>query len=78
MSHQCPFPIRSTDSRCSYRTGSAPGFALCLALVATLSGYAGVSHAFPVTTDVCLATSLDSSARQATTPTATENRRVVL
>jgi hypothetical protein len=45
MSHQCPFPVRSTDCRNSYRTGAAPGFSLCLALVAALSGYAGFSHA---------------------------------
>jgi len=47
MSNQCPFPVRSTDSRCSYRTGSAPGFTLALALVAVLSVYAGFSHAAP-------------------------------
>ena len=47
MPHHCPFPVRSTDSRRSYRTGSAPGFTLCLALVAALSGYAGLSHADP-------------------------------
>lgn len=47
MSHHCPFPVRSTDTRRSYRTGSAPGFTLCLALVAVLSGYAGFSHAAP-------------------------------
>ena len=45
MSKQCPFPVRSIDSRCCYRAGSAPGFTLCLALVAALSGYAGLSHA---------------------------------
>lgn len=45
--HLSSFPIRSTDSRCCYRTGSAPGFSLALALVATLSGYAGFSHAAP-------------------------------
>jgi hypothetical protein len=45
MPHHCPFPVRSTDSRRCYRTGSAPGFALCLALVAVLWGYAGLSHA---------------------------------
>lgn len=50
MSHQCPFPVRSTDNRCSYRTGSAPGFTLCLALVAALSCYAGFSQAAPVQT----------------------------
>lgn len=48
MSHQCPFPVCSTDNRFSYRTGSFPGFTLCLALVAALSGYAGLSHALPV------------------------------
>jgi subtilisin family serine protease len=47
MSHQCPFPIRSADSRCSYRTGSVPGFTLSLALVAALAGYAGLSDAAP-------------------------------
>lgn len=47
MSHQCPFPVRSTDSRRSYRAGSAPGFTLALALVAALSGYAGLSDAAP-------------------------------
>lgn len=47
MSHHCPFPVRSTNSRCSYQTGSAPGFTLCLALVAALMGYAGFSHAAP-------------------------------
>jgi len=47
MSHQCPFPIRSSDSRHSYRAGSAPGFTLILALVAALSGYASLSEAAP-------------------------------
>lgn len=47
MSHQCPFPVRSTDNRRCYRTGSAPGFVLCLAVVAALSCYAGFSHAAP-------------------------------
>jgi hypothetical protein len=49
MSRHCPFPVRSTDSRSSYRAGNAPGFTLCLALVAALSGYAGYSHAAPAT-----------------------------
>jgi hypothetical protein len=49
MSRHCPFPVRSTDSRSSYRAGSAPGFTLCLALVAALSGYAGYSQAEPAT-----------------------------
>jgi subtilisin family serine protease len=48
MSHHCPFPVQSSDSRCSYRRGSAPGFTLGLALVAVLSGYAGLSDAAPV------------------------------
>jgi len=50
MSHQCPFPVRSTDNRRCYRTGSAPGFTLCLALVAALSCYAGFSQAAPIQT----------------------------
>ena len=45
LAHHCPFPVRSTDSRRCYRTGSMPGFTLCLALVAALSGYASFSHA---------------------------------
>ena len=45
MSHQCPFPVRSTDSRCGYRTGSLPGLAFSLALIAALTCFAGVSHA---------------------------------
>jgi hypothetical protein len=47
MPHHCPFPVRSTDSRRSYRAGNAPGFTLTLALVAALSGYAGLSDAAP-------------------------------
>jgi len=47
MSHQCPFPVRSTDNRRCYRAGSAPGFTLSLALIAALSGYAGLSDAAP-------------------------------
>jgi hypothetical protein len=45
MPHHCPFPVRSADSRRCYHTGSAPGFTLGLALVAALSGYAGLNHA---------------------------------
>ncbi len=45
--HPSSFPVRSTDNRCCYRRGSAPGFSLALALVAALSGYAGFSHAAP-------------------------------
>ena len=50
MSHHCPFPVRSTDSGSSYRTGSVPGFTLTLALIAALSGYAGLSDAAPAVT----------------------------
>lgn len=45
MSHQCPFPVRSTDSRCGYRTGSLPGLAFSLALIAALTCFAGICHA---------------------------------
>ena len=45
MSRQCPFPVLSSDNRCGYRRGSAPGFTLSLALVAILAGYAGISDA---------------------------------
>jgi len=45
MSRQCPFPVRSANSRCCYQSGSVPGFALCLAVVAALSCFAGFSHA---------------------------------
>lgn len=47
MPRQCPFPVRSTDNRGSYRAGSLPGCALGLALVAALLGYASFSHAAP-------------------------------
>jgi hypothetical protein len=73
MSHHCPFPVRSTDSRSSYRAGSAPGFTLALALVAALSGYAGYSHAAPALAGVHRVDSLDAPARQAVTPAAIGN-----
>lgn len=47
MPHHCPFPVRSIDNRSSYRVGSAPGFALSLALISAFSGYAGLSEAAP-------------------------------
>jgi hypothetical protein len=47
MSHQCPFPVRASDTRRCYRTGNATGFALSLALIAALLGYAGLSDAAP-------------------------------
>ncbi|MGV8990242.1 MAG: hypothetical protein ACOH1Q_02445 [Thiobacillus sp.] len=48
MSHNCLFPVRSTDSRHCYRTGSGLGFTLSLTLVAILAGYAGLSPAASV------------------------------
>lgn len=45
MSNHCPFPVRSTDNRSCYRSGSTLGFTLGLALMMALSGYAGSSHA---------------------------------
>jgi hypothetical protein len=74
MSRHCPFPVRSTDNRSCYRAGSAPGFTLCLALVAALSGYAGYSHAAPAMAGSHQAGSEDSPARQAIKPSAIENR----
>jgi subtilisin family serine protease len=47
MPHQCPFPVRSTDSRVSYHPGSLPGFTLGLALMAAIGCYAGLGHAAP-------------------------------
>lgn len=47
MPHHCPFPVRSTHNRSRYRAGSAPGFTLSLALIAALSGYAGLGEAAP-------------------------------
>ena len=61
--HHCPFPVRSTNSRCSYHTGYAPGFTLCLTLVAALIGFASVSHAAPSTPP-----SQNQSVAPATTP----------
>ncbi len=45
MSHQCPFPVRSTDNRCGYRTGGLPGLVLLLAVIAALTCFTGLSHA---------------------------------
>ena len=47
MHHQCPFPVRASDTRSLYRTGNAPGFTLTFALVAILAGYASLSEAIP-------------------------------
>lgn len=47
MPHHCPFPVEFSDNRRCYRSGSAPGFTLCLLLVAVLAGYAGFSEAAP-------------------------------
>lgn len=58
MSHQCPFPVRSTDNRRCYRAGSVPGCALGLALIAALLGYASFGHAAaPAPSDTVLAQS---------------------
>ncbi|MGB9130717.1 MAG: hypothetical protein WCB97_13815 [Thiobacillus sp.] len=73
MSHHCPFPVRSTDSRRCYRTGSAPGFTLCLSLIAALSGYAGYSHAAPAMASVHRTGSPDAPVRQVTAPAAIGN-----
>lgn len=54
MSRHCPFPVRLSDNRCSYRSGSVPGYTLTLALVAALSGYAGLSEAAPVANDTAI------------------------
>ena len=48
MPNQCPFPVRSTDSRRCYRAGGLPGCTLGLALIAALLGYAGFSHGAPL------------------------------
>ena len=45
MTHHCPFPVRSTDSRCGYRSGSVPCLTLCLALAAALLCFAGLGYA---------------------------------
>lgn len=50
MSHQCPFPIHSTDNRRCYRIGNAFGFTLILTLIAALTGYAGLVEAAPTAT----------------------------
>ena len=48
MPRHCPFPVKLSDNRRCYRTGSAPGFSLSLLLVAVLAGYAGFSEAAPL------------------------------
>lgn len=45
MPHHCPFPVEFSDNRRCYRSGGAPGFTLCLLLLAVLAGYAGHSEA---------------------------------
>lgn len=45
MSHHCPFPVRSNDSRCGYHASSIPGLSLCLAIVAALTCFADLSYA---------------------------------
>lgn len=63
MSHQCPFPVRSTDNRRCYRAGSVPGCALGLALIAALLGYASFGHAAaPTPSDACHAQTFERAA----------------
>jgi hypothetical protein len=50
MPRHCPVRVESSDPRCCYRTGSAPGFTLSLLLIAVLAGYAGFSKAAPLST----------------------------
>ena len=45
MPRQCQFPIQFSDNRRCYRSGTTPGFVFTLAVVAALTGYAGLSHA---------------------------------
>ena len=47
MPRQYQFPVQLSDNRRCYRSGSTPGFACALTLVAILAGYAGLSHAAP-------------------------------
>ena len=47
MPRQCQFPVQFSDNRRCYRSGTTPGFAIGFALVAALTGYAGLSHAAP-------------------------------
>lgn len=54
MSHQCPFPVRASDTRRCYRTGTVPGFTLSLTLVAILSGYAGLADAAPAVPEMSM------------------------
>jgi hypothetical protein len=45
MPRQCQFPVQFSDNRRCYRSGTTPGFAIGVALIAALTGYAGFSHA---------------------------------
>lgn len=49
MPRQCQFPIHFSDNRRCYRASTTPGFVIIFALIAALAGYAGLSHAAPVT-----------------------------
>lgn len=64
MPRQCQFPVQFSDNRRCYRSGTSPCFTLGLALVAVLSGYAGLSHAAeldkPLVTRINSATSSSS------------------
>ena len=68
MPNQCPFPVRSTDSRDCYRAGSMPGCALGLALIAALLGYAGFGQAASLTPDAGIRVVAESSHSEAGRP----------
>lgn len=48
MPRQCQFPVQFSDNRRCYRSGTTPSFTISLALVAVLSGYAGLNQAAPL------------------------------
>lgn len=52
MPRQCQFPVQFSDNRRCYRASTPAGFVLCLALVAVLAGFVGVSHAAPAQPDL--------------------------
>lgn len=48
MPRQGQFPVQFSDNRRCYRSGTTPSFTIGLALVAVLSGYAGLNQAAPL------------------------------
>ena len=65
MPRQCQFPVQFSDNRRCYRSGTTPGFAISLSLVAVLSGYAGINQAAPLETPAVTRTNsaINSSSR---------------